>query len=124
MYLSYEDYAYMGGVLDDLAFERFEIKAEKIVDYYTCSRFRLLAEVPNEVRCLMFELIGMLASEDGKGTLIASESNDGTSVTYVNRDSQAIADEYYTAIKSYLTDIVVDGVPVLYKGVYNAKTRL
>lgn len=124
MYLSYEEYAYMGGVLDDLAFEHLEIKAEKIVDYYTCSRFRSLEEVPYEVKCLMFELIGMIASEDGKGTLIASESNDGTSVTYVKKDSKTISDEYYMAIKSYLTDIVIDGVPVLYKGVYNAKTRL
>lgn len=121
MYLSYDNYAVMGGSLSEAAYPRYEKKAEKIIDYYTCNRFVDQDPLPDEVQYLMYELISVLADTEAKGTVISSESNDGTSVTYVHKSDNDIGSAYWTLIKTYLADIVVDGVPVLYKGVYHAK---
>lgn len=124
MYLRYEDYAVMGGQLSEAAYPRYEKKAEKIIDYYTCDRFVNVDPLPEEVEYLMYELIAVLVDTDQKGSLIASETNDGTSVTYVRQDDGSIGSKYWVLVKTYLTDIVIDGIPVLYKGVYHAKPCL
>lgn len=121
MYLSYDEYTNMGGSLTAAAYPRYEKKAAKIIDYYTCQRFADVNPLPEEVKYLMYELITKLVDTEDKGTVVASESNDGTSITYVQKDQNAIGSEYWVLIKTYLADIVIDGVPVLYKGVYHAQ---
>lgn len=124
MYLSYDNYAVMGGSLSEAAYPRYEKKAEKIIDYYTCDRFAGIDSLPEEVAYLTYELINVLAATEEKGSLVASETNDGTSVTYIHQDDSSIGSKYWVLVKTYLTDIVIDGIPVLYKGVYHAKPCL
>lgn len=58
MYLSYEDYAAMGGKLPEgQEYENAERKARALLDAWTLDRIKRLDEVPEEVELAMFEVI-------------------------------------------------------------------
>ena len=85
MYLTYDEYKSKGGTLDETAFNRYEKKAEKKIDYYTQGRVK---EADISVKWCAFELIGLLSSQSESGANIASASNDGYSVSYaISADS-------------------------------------
>lgn len=135
MYLTYEEYQNMGGTLDESAFNDFEFEAETQVDWYTFNRLHNETTYPQRLPRLMYTLIKMAAlkanllgqgeAEEGgtiKGT-IASQSNDGVSVSY-NTLSAADAfklcnDETGNIIKQYLQGAVNSlGRKLLYRGLY------
>lgn len=104
MYLTYEQYQNMGGVLDETAFNDFEFEAECIINWYTFNRLKNETTLPTEVQRCMFALIrlaklkadsmvlGQQSTQtmDAEGNItvstitsaIASQSNDGVSISY------------------------------------------
>lgn len=123
-YLSYTDYMILGGTnLDITPFNLLEFEARKKIDERTLGRLKNVVELPQEVKLCVFKMIELLRKyqqieTQNKG--ISSENIDGYSVTY-NSDSSSIQmgknSEIEDIIRTYLIDVIVNGVPVLYLGV-------
>ena len=135
MYLTYAEYKNMGGTLEETAFNDLEFEAETLINWYTFNRLKAEAEQPNEVKLCMNYLIKQLnasnnavlggeSSETGtSGKAIASQSNDGVSISY-NVLSQAdvvsaTKANIAPAITRYLNGVMNSlGQLVLYRGRY------
>lgn len=150
MYLTYEDYQNMGGTLDEATFLDYAFEAQSIIDWYTFGRLQKMETLPEAVGRLMYRLIGLAklkadalvlgsqtatyTDESGKSVTvttsaaIASQSNDGVSISYNMISASDIFDklqafqkggEIDTLVKTYLA-MVVDslGRKVLYRGIY------
>lgn len=114
MYLTYSDYANMGGTLTEAAYTRLEYKARSLIDAYTFGRVKALTETPESVKMLMFELVA-LGDQDDNGGPVSSISNDGYSEGYAVTDNATKAE---SLIRSYLAgEVDVRGTPLLFRGV-------
>lgn len=140
MYLTYEQYTGMGGTLDSTTFSNYEYEAEATLNWYTFNRLKNWDSYPEEVqRCmvrlvelakleaeLLFAISGSNLSEGG--TSIASQSNDGVSISY---NTISASDAFRTlqakdrgntiemTVRRYLSGLKDSkGRNILYRGVY------
>lgn len=135
MYLTYEEYQNMGGTLDSTAFADFEFEASTQIDWYTFNRLQKDSTFPEAVKRCDYALIKMLqdrreamlvGSTSADGTTqagIASQSNDGVSVSFNTLSARDLVDlsktEIEGLIQRYLQGVVNSlGRKVLYRGVY------
>lgn len=135
MYLTYEEYQAMGGTLDATTFDDLEFEAEALVNWYTFNRLKNDTNFPEELKRLMKYLInlaysksGMLdasgsGNSDSAGKTIASQSNDGVSISYNILSAkdliESVKAESETAIKQYLQGVMNEaGRMLLYRGLY------
>ena len=133
MYLTYEEYQQMGGTLDETAFNDLEFEAECVINYYTFNRLKKETSWGKEVKLCMMYLIKNIqigrnaldgsASNDTSAKSIASQSNDGVSISYNVLSQADIVDEakkqQETTIHRYLNGVVNSlGQLVLYRGLY------
>lgn len=102
MYLSYEQYAKMGGKLPEQDYQMAERKARALLDYWTLGRIKRLEEIPEEVELAMFEVIERIGPAfDGNGG-VSSFSNGVNTVSF-----DASAD-----VRGELYDLVTAILPV------------
>ena len=133
MYLTFEEYQNMGGTLDETTFNDLEFEAEALVNWYTFNRLKKDVEYPEELKRLMKYLITtaqikgnlLLTSvdEESANPIIASQSNDGVSVSYNGLSAKDIMDgirqESKDAIYRYLDGVMNEsGYFLLYRGMY------
>lgn len=133
MYLTYAEYQTMGGTLDETAFNNFEFEASCLVDWYTFNRLKNETEYPETLKRCVFKLIEMVQAKntslslgnDGSGgvSAIASQSNDGVSISYNVMSASRLFDNAKSEVKSiiqqYLSGVVNSlGHKLLYRGVY------
>lgn len=135
MYLTYEEYDSMGGTLDETTFNDYETQAEAKIDWYTFNRLRDEETYSDRVKQCVFQLIKLLklqgdastvGGDDGGSSAIASQSNDGVSISYnVLSASQVIElgdKQVSNAIKMYLNgEKDSKGRLVLYRGLYEGE---
>lgn len=122
-YLEYSEYTELGGTLEETPFSLLEHNARMKIDERTFGRLKDLETQPQEVKLCVFSLIRTLDSyssytENNKS--IASESTDGYSVSYKGASkeiTEAMNKEVEDIINTYLSNILVDNIPVLYRGV-------
>lgn len=136
MYLTYLEYQNYGGTADETTFNDLEFEASSVVDWYTFNRLQNETEFPEAVKRCVYKIIQYItaqqqvngldtasAQNNSEGAGIASQSNDGVSISYnvlnakdVVENSKAqikqIVDQYLSAVKNSL------GQKVLYRGVY------
>ena len=135
MYLTYGEYTDMGGTLDETTFTDFAFEAESTINWYTFNRLVKEDSVSDNVKRLMFRLIGLIqlsqqAQSLGQDTktgnvasAIASQSNDGFSTSYnVLSASEAVKlsqSEVKRLVRQYLgAEVNSLGHKLLYRGVY------
>ena len=149
MYLTFEQYQTMGGTLDETSFNEFCFEAQTIIDWYTFNRLQNEIEFPEAVQRCMFELIKLAklkadslvlgsqttVSEQGGVTTtttttasIASQSNDGVSISYNTISASDVFNSLSafakggmidSLVKRYLNGVVNSlGRKLLYRGVY------
>lgn len=138
-YLTYDKYIEYGGTLTEDNFMDLSYEAQAIVDWYTFNRLQNETEetIDERVQKLMYRLIKLLndkliasaipdASGQAAGGIvagIASQSNDGVSISY-NVMSAADAIERSDAEIKNLVNMYLQGVTnnlgrrVLYRGLY------
>lgn len=136
MYLSYVEYQNMGGTLDEPTFNDLAFEAQAQIDWYTFSRLQNDIEYPEAVKRCMYRLIKLI--QDGQSASvvdpqstqesaihagIASQSNDGVSISYnVLSASEVVANskaEIEMCVKQYLQGVKNSlGRKVLYRGLY------
>ena len=135
MYLTYDEYQTMGGTLDETTFNDFEFEANAQIDWYTFCRLQKETELPEAVKRCDYALIKMLqdkrqamlvgqTSADGQTSAgIASQSNDGVSVSFNTLSARDLIDmsksQIEETVQRYLNGVVNSlGQKVLYRGVY------
>lgn len=138
MYLTYEEYATWGGTLDVPEFELAELEARLLIDRITFGRLKDEEEedIPEAVKFTMFKLIKLLQEQqelavsptlsDGESTAttgIASQSNDGVSISYNIISASELYGlkkaEINQLAKSYLQGVTNSiGQELLFRGMY------
>ena len=125
-YLSYEEYAILGGTLDEVPFNELEFECRRIIDSKTQNRLKEADEIPEEVKLLENKMINTLQnyyiSLNKAQSGIASENTDGYSVSYIssNQISQLIEgkiDVLQDLVSNYLFGVIVNDEHLLYCGV-------
>lgn len=84
-YITYEQYAAMGGTADASSFPRLVRLAEKKLDYWTQNR---ITEPTEDVQLCMTLILNAMGKIDRGEKDISSVSNDGVSVTYASAKSE------------------------------------
>lgn len=121
-YLTYQEYLALGGTLDEMPFNLLEYNARKKIDERTFGRLVDKGQEYQEVKLCVYNMITTLnsySSYDTQNKAISSESTDGYSVSYgtpQKSTTEAKNSELEDVINSYLANVIIDNVPVLYRG--------
>ena len=119
MYLTYDEYAGMGGTLDDAVYARCAMRADALMDRMTHGRIRDESPVRDCVKYAAFDLAEAIAADMRAGTDgadIAAIGNDGVSITYAT--PYAPTKRYAQIVRAYLDGQVdAHGTPLMYAGV-------
>ena len=121
-YLTYQEYLALGGTLDEMPFNLLEFNARKKIDERTFGRLIDKGQEYKEVKLCVYNMITTLnsySSYDTQNKAISSESTDGYSISYgtpQKSTTEAKNSELEDVINSYLANVVIDNVPVLYRG--------
>jgi len=136
MYLTYDDYLNMGGTLDETTFNEMEFEAECLVNWYTFNRLKKQTTYPEELTRCMYALIKLVQAQSSTipkfnangsvnagESLIASQSNDGVSISYATLSAADLVNSCKGKIEStismYLSDVCNElGQKLLYRGMY------
>lgn len=114
-YLTFDDYISMGGTLTETEFNRFEFRAERLIDNVTQGRLKNTDTISETVKRCMFEVVTYLSNNAKNGDIssVASFSNDGYSVSYAKQKNAA--EQIHGIIYDYLadTDLMYCGVEFL-----------
>lgn len=121
-YLTYQEYKALGGTLDEMPFNLLEFNARKRIDERTFGRLVDKGQEYKEVKLCVYNMITTLnsySSYDTQNKAISSESTDGYSVSYgtpQKSTTEAKNSELKDVIDTYLSNLIVDDVSVLYRG--------
>lgn len=136
MYLTYSDYQSYGGTLDETTFNDLEFEASSVVDWYTFNRLQAEQNPPESLKRCIYKLIqyilaqqqvsgvsGASGASGGVSAGIASQSNDGVSVSYNVLSARDVVENGKTQmgqiIRQYLSSVKNSlGQKVLYRGLY------
>ncbi len=121
-YLTYQEYLALGGTLDEMPFNLLEFNARKKIDERTFGRLVDKGQEYKEVKLCIYNTIITLnsySSYDTQNKAISSESTDGYSISYgapQKSITEAKNSELESIIDAYLSNLILDDVPVLYRG--------
>lgn len=121
-YLTYQEYLALGGTLEEMPFNLLEYNARKKIDERTFGRLVDKGQEYQEVKLCVYNMITILnsySSYDTQNKAISSESTDGYSISYgtpQKSTTEAKNSELEDVINSYLANVIIDNVPVLYRG--------
>lgn len=121
-YLTYQEYKALGGTLDEMPFNLLEFNARMKIDERTFGRLVDKGKEYKEVKLCVYNMITTLnsySSYDTQNKAISSESTDGYSISYgtpQKSTTEAKNSELEDVIDTYLSNLIVDDVPVLYRG--------
>ena len=137
MYLTYDDYRVYGGTLDETTFTEYEFEAAAQINWYTFNRLEKVdyAQLDDKVKQCAYILIQKIqaiqafqqGSNQGNSTVqnagIASQSNDGVSISYnvlsAAESVELAKDEIKRLVNIYLQNVTNElGQKVLYRGLY------
>lgn len=125
-YLSYEEYAILGGTLERVPFNELEFECRRIIDSRTQNRLKNVDDIPQEVKMLENKMIqdlqGYYSSLETAQKGLKSENTDGYSVTYISSDEigQLVSnkiDVLQDLVSTYLFGVIVNDEHLLYVGV-------
>lgn len=125
MYLSYEEYAQMGGRAEPDAFERLEARARHLIDRATHGRIKGEGEVREAVKNCAWELIEELCAQEelrdlGGGREISAMRNDGVQLSFFGESASggAATVRQEAILRAWLDgEVSARGVRLLYAGV-------
>lgn len=128
MYLTYEEYQNMGGTVEQSTFIDLEFQARKKIDWYTFNRLKNDTDFSESVKMCTKHIIDEIVeiqnnSNTGENTPIASQSNDGVSISYNTlsaSDAIELAEKSISnTINQYLNgEVNQSGRKLLYRGLY------
>lgn len=118
MYLTYEEYRERGGNLTEAAFSRFAFGEEQTVRGATFGRVDRMREIPESVKWLVFELVGIAEQAEREDAKLTSEKVGEWSKSYAVETQSERQAQVDTLIRRYLAaEADENGIPLLYLGV-------
>lgn len=121
-YLTYQEYKALGGTLDEMPFNLLEFNARMKIDERTFGRLVDKGQEYQNVKLCVYNMITTLnsySSYDTQNKAISSETTDGYSISYgtpQKSTTEAKNSELEDIIDTYLSNLIIDNVPVLYRG--------
>ena len=121
-YLTYQEHQLLGGTLEEMPFNLLEFNARKKIDERTFGRLIDKGQEYKEVKLCVYNMTTTLNSYslyDTQNKAISSESTDGYSISYGTPQksiTEAKNSELEDVIDTYLSNLIVDDVKVLYRG--------
>lgn len=121
-YLTYQEYKALGGTLDEMPFNLLEFNARMKIDERTFGRLVDKGQEYKEVKLCVYNMITTLnsySSYDTQNKAVSSETTDGYSISYgtpQKSTTEAKNSELEDVIDTYLSNLIVDDVPALYRG--------
>ena len=120
-YIEYQEYLYIGGVLDSTAFNRNIDRACGIIDNATHNRIEYMADVPRMAKALCRDLVEYLARNDTTEIAVTSRSQSAGGVSESESYATKTADDMYGEIQNMIYDYLLNvaddnGTPLLYRG--------
>ena len=120
-YIEYQEYLYIGGVLDSTAFNRNIDRACGVIDNATHNRIECMAEVPQRAKALCRDLVEYLARNDTTEIAVTSRSQSAGGVSESESYATKTADDVYSDIQNMIYDYLLNvtddnGTPLLYRG--------
>lgn len=121
-YLTYQEYKALGGTLDEMPFNLLEFNARMKIDERTFGRLVGNGQEYKEVKLCVYNMITTLnsySSYDTQNKAVSSETTDGYSISYgtpQKSTTEAKNSELEDVIDTYLSNLIVDNVSVLYRG--------
>ena len=121
IYIDFEEYKEIGGVLDLTAFNRNIDRVCGIVDNATHNRIEGMTEVPQRAKALCRDLIEYLARYSTSDMVVSSRSQSAGGVSesesYVTKTDTELQADIDNMIADYLMAETDDnGTPLLYRG--------
>ena len=120
IYLTYDEYLEIGGMVDFSAFNRNIDRVCGMLDNATFGRIEKMAVVPRQVRACCRELVEYLANNVEQGNVSSKSQSAGgvsESVSYTNKTSEDVENECANIIFDFLGSVKTDkGTPLLYRG--------
>lgn len=113
MYLSYEEYCSFGGKLGPGDYKQYGWQAQDELDAYTMGRLKKAAPIPCKVKRVLKRMTDILYKKDNEPQ-VTSQKNDTLQVSFAESKSY---DEQLFDIMDTLSDVVVNNVPLLYRGI-------
>ena len=120
-YLTYGEYAEMGGICDLTAFNRNIDRACGIIDNATHNRIEGMADIPQKVKALCRDLVEYLARNNTTEISVTSRSQSAGGVSESESYATKTADDVYGDIQNMIYDYLLNvtddnGTPLLYRG--------
>ena len=120
IYLTYGEYAEMGGICDLTAFNRNIDRACGIIDNATHNRIECMADVPQRAKALCRDLVEYLVENNGV-KIVTSKSQSAGGVSESESYANKTADDVYGDVQNMLYDYLGNekddkGTPLLYRG--------
>ena len=119
IYLTFEEYSEMGGVLDETAFNRNIDRACAMIDNRTQSRLECFEKLPKIVKVVCADLVDYISTNTVEKT-ITSKSQSAGGVSESEGYATKTAEDYSADLDRIFEPLAVvkteNGVSVLYKG--------
>ena len=120
IYLTYEEYSEVGGILDLTAFNRNIDRACSIIDNATHNRIECMKKPPEKVKPLCRDLLEYLVQNNGV-KIVTSKSQSAGGVSESESYATKTADDVYGDIQNMIYDYLLNvtddkGTPLLYRG--------
>lgn len=120
-YLTFEEYANLGGTLEEAAFVRNIDRCCLMIDNHTHGRFKDFVELPRELKILCRDLVEYISYNVVEKPALSSKSQSAGGVSESESYTVKTADEFASDIDAMLLDYLsqvktVEGTPVLYRG--------
>lgn len=120
MYLTYEEYKEMGGVLDKAAFSEYVLEAELKISAETYKRiYNVDDETKDIVKACMARVIDAVkeGSEAATKARVASFNHDGLSQSFASPTPADYSARISGVISDFLSEQAdLSGIPLLYRG--------
>lgn len=121
IYLTYDEYAEIGGICDLTVFNRNIDRACGIIDNATHNRIECMADVPQRAKALCRDLVEYLARNDTTEIAVTSRSQSAGGVSESESYATKTADDVYGDIQNMIYDYLANektdnGIPLLYRG--------
>lgn len=121
-YLTYDEYASVGGNLEKTDFERVIVAACMVIDRHTQNRLRGVPELPEAVAVCIRDLCEYIyGNNNAQWQTVSSRSQSSGGVseteTYTAKTGQEVMADMYDIVYQYLaSETDVHGIPLMYRG--------
>ena len=118
-YLTYGEYAEMGGICDLTAFDRFIDRACAMIDNRTQSRLESFEKIPQIVKVVCADLVDYISMNTVNKTVTSKSQSAGgvsESESYAVKNAEDFANDLDRIFEPLAVVKTKNGVSVLYKG--------